>query len=309
MMAFRMATKSEFTASMPGKGGSIPTQSEGGFTLVEMMVAVFVFAVIISMVFVSINRMESGAVATASGIHATDSAESVTNVLVTQVEGAVYPSGSDLSAQSQATILPLDSPVAVACPEDILFYASPPSPSSTPASPEWFWAFVTTVPGITGPLAANRYELKEIEFKPGNGYANTIYADQSSCPGNPPSSALISSVDGAGTNMPADSSSLYLDLSAGYNGMGNLANGAPEPQVFTYLNGNTGLSCPANGTSCTYTSNQVAAVGIHVMVRRRPLDPIGLAEYRVLLTAVGNAYCLPYANFDPAVCSSTTAVP
>ncbi len=292
---------------------SVKASGEGGFTLIEMLIATFVFAVVMSMAFISISRMMNTATPGVASVRATDAAESVTGALVTQLEGAAYPTASSgLSAASIASILPLDSPVALACPEEIMFFASPPSPSSTPASPEWFWAFVTNVPGVAGPLAANRYELKEIEFKPGNGYANTIFQNQGSCPSSPPNNGLISSVESAGTNMPAETRSLYMDISAavgGYNGTGTLASGAPEPQVFTYLNGTTGFTCPANGSSCTYTANQVVAVGIHIMVRRRPQDPIGLASYRVLLTAVGDTYCLPYANYDPVACSSQGTVP
>ncbi len=290
------------TAGPPGRG-------ESGFTLVELMVAIFIFAVVISIVFVSMDRMETSGTAGLSSVRATAGAVSVTNTLVPQLQDAVYPTSSDLSSASQGTLIPLNSPVVVACPEEVLFFASPPSGTASPAPPEWFWAFLIPTPGAAGPLAAQSYTVEELEFQPGHGYANTIFQSDGTCPASAPSSGLIGAVKGApGGRLPIDTSGIYMDLSAsagGYNGTTG-SSGTPESQLFTYLNGSTGLKCPANQAGgCSYAPNDVAAVGINVTVKRRPLSPVGVDDYRVLLTAVGNQYCLPYADFNPEVCSTS----
>ncbi|MCL4434758.1 MAG: prepilin-type N-terminal cleavage/methylation domain-containing protein [Actinobacteria bacterium] len=290
---------------------------EDGFTLVELLVVMIIFSIISITVAITLTNTEVLTNSALATVHGTDSSTVVTNTLLSLLEGSQYPPSS--GAGSWATTDGLDSPVVVACPEEVLFYASPPSATSSVSPPVWVYAYVRPYPAGSPPAYKNIYRLKVVTFSAGSGLGQTIYGATNTCPSSPPAISLANMP--SGSHVPVLSYSLYLPLdSQPYNAPYEPSSDTPAgndqipnpPAVFGYVNGNYGnIWTDVPGSSGSASSFQLAdIVAVRLFVESKPVTAGGatVTTYQAQLSSVVNNPNTCYAfsrSFKPACYQQT----
>ncbi|MHB8263603.1 MAG: type II secretion system protein [Acidimicrobiales bacterium] len=287
--------------------------SEGGFTLIELIVVMMIFSIISVMVAITLintERLTNSGLAT---VHGVDSSVAITSSLLPLLEGSQYPPTTGPGSWAAS----LESPVVVACPEELLFFASPPSASGSVSSPVWVFAFATPSPAGSPLAYRNIYVLKVVTFPPGSGVAEGIYGTNKGCPNTPPTEPALP----GGSLMPVASYSLYLPLNGAtypcpcpYNDYA--ITGTPPsdaltspPAVFGYVNGNWGNIWtdvpygPYDATSGIALSD-IIAVRIYVTTKPVTASKATTTSYQAQLTSVVNNQntCFPYSRSYKPVC-------
>jgi prepilin-type N-terminal cleavage/methylation domain-containing protein len=121
--------------------------NSGGFTLVEMMIAGVIFAILISMIFVIITNLMTQSMATTRNLSAQDAVATVSNSLARDIREATYPPSSSASPPPAVWLV---------CPDAMVLYSNLPTPSGASSSSQQGWLYIyltkedTTVPAVNG---------------------------------------------------------------------------------------------------------------------------------------------------------------
>ncbi len=246
-------------------------RGEGGFTLVELLVAIFIFAIVTAVAFSAVWQFSSVATYANTEFTTTNNTNVTVGLLNNYLEGAAYPAAPSAPAWAVA----LDTPIAIACPDEVLFWGA--SPSGNYQAGSYGWTFIWLSPYnpakiVPVPTTGNGfssfelYQLKAVFFPSGNGTAATLYDatnSGSSCPTTAPSPTPRS-----GTSI-TNLSDVALPQGS-YNALP-----ANSSSVFSYVSGNPGstnqyvwMGQPG------YVAQSVVGIAIRLNVSPTPGYPI-----------------------------------
>ena len=267
--------------------------TESGFSLIELMVASFIFMIVLGMVFVTTDSVMTTSTTAFAGSNETVLAGQTGEELSSYINDAnlfgagmltsssvpkcsvawCYPNGKAVPGRSllYAPTPPAGSnPLVLACPEEMLYWGVSQPAGSTSVYPAWYFIYAGTSPGSPPGI----YTLKMISFPPGSGYAATLVGQVKStgCPSSVPTGVAAAINSAMSTNGVSDAltgepvSNLLIDTNDLYIPPSSPYNTDNASSLFKYVSLSPGTYLPAASEGKGYYSYTGTVTDIYVDV-------------------------------------------